>query len=176
MDRLICPACGDSNWETDPTCLSCGESLACQQRKPPPNGPESADDCAGMAPAAQSDSAGNVRGIRAWFDLATELGQKRVAILSGIVMLLCVGFLLQGLMPFVIGIACALGAVEFFWEMRERRFQQRFVAGVEAGGGDKAALQAELSRLHRPDSFRVGPKGASVPVKGFDSRLDETQD
>lgn len=162
MERSPCPNCGAPNLATDLQCLTCGAALRASPAVAPP--PELEADDAELSPPAT--------GVRAWFDLATDAGQRRTALASGIVMLACLAYLMPGMLMLFGGLVPGVLLLGWFMEARDRAQDRAFVEGVKRGGGDKVAVQAELARLHRPDRVvRIGGR-LPVSVKGFDSRLD----
>lgn len=150
MEHVACPACGSPNLTTDPQCLSCGTSLLV--RPVPTPMPVSA-----MEPETAPSSF--------W---ETPTGQRRIALISGSVMLVCLWVILRGVFGFMlIPLLVAAGIWELCAWSREREQNKRF-----EGVRDKATLQAELARLDRPDRI-VQTKSGPVSVRGFDSRLDD---
>ena len=150
MERKSCLACGGENLLTDLSCLKCGAAL---HRSASRIAAEPTEE----APARVT-----------WWD--TQQGQRRIAFLSGAVMLACLLFLLPGLLMTFGGLIVGLCVIGGFWELRDREANRAFTRGVERGGGDRAAVQAELARHHRPDRM-VNYGHGTVPVRGFDSRL-----
>lgn len=167
MERTPCPSCGAANLVTDPHCLACGAAL--RVRSAPVPAPEPASDDA-LEPEPERPG-----GVRGFFDLATEAGQRRTAIASGMVMLLCLLVLLPEFLMIFGGLIPGLLLLGWVMEARDRARDRAFEEGVKRGGGDRAALQAELARLHRPDRF-VQTGRFPMKVRGFDSRLDDGGD
>jgi hypothetical protein len=152
MEHYPCPACGGPNLSTDPLCLDCGAPLQARAATPLP-----AEAAAPPVP---------------WWDAPQN--QRRIAFVSGGILLAGALFLLPGLLifwPFVAGLALWGGLME----LRDRAADAAFARNVERGGGDRVALQAELARLHRSDRF-VQTGRFPVHVRGFDSRLDADGD
>jgi hypothetical protein len=151
MEHIICPSCGTSNLKTDLQCLSCGKSLIVRTTPSRPVEP------APLSEQAQAE-------ISFW---ETPTGQRRIALLSGSVMLVCLWVILRGVFGMMLVPLFIAGGI---WELcawsREREQNKRFEQAR-----DKETLQAELARLDRPDRV-VQTKSGPVNVRGFDSRLD----
>lgn len=148
MEHIACPQCGASNLKTDPQCLSCGATLFTRQSTPPP--------VVELTPAEPY-----------W---ETPQGQRRIALISGAVLLIGLGILLQGLFGIMlIPILCCAGIWELIQWSRERQQAKDFERAH-----DKESLQAELARYDRPDKY-VQTKTGILHVKGFDSRLDSSE-
>ncbi|WP_395142786.1 hypothetical protein [Armatimonas sp.] len=148
MEHLVCPSCGAQNLTTDPQCLACGKSLITRAVAIKPPEPE-----------------GNTEPDLSFWE--TPTGQRRIAILSGGVMLLCLWVLLRGIFGvMLIPLAICVGLWELCAWSRQREQDKRF-----EHVHDKASLQAELARLDRPDRV-VQTKSGPVSVRGFDSHLD----
>lgn len=145
MEHVTCPQCGAANLTTDPECLACGASLLARPSAPPP--------VVELAPAESY-----------W---ETPQGQRRIALISGSVLLIGLGVLLQGLFGIMlIPILCCAGIWELIQWSRERQQAKGFERAY-----DKESLQAELARYDRPDTY-VQTRSGVIKVKGFDSRLD----
>jgi hypothetical protein len=90
-----------------------------------------------------------------------------MALLSGGVMLICLGILFQGIFGIMlIPLLICAGIWELCAWSRQREEDKRFEQVH-----DKATLQAELARHDRPDRM-VQTKSGPVKVRGFDSRLE----
>ena len=151
MEHLPCPKCGASNLKTDHQCLSCGEQLL--KRSTPPVPPQPTVPLAPPEPYWE-----------------TPQGQRRIAILSGIVLAIGLWILLGQIFGFMlIPILICAG----IWELKEwykdRKLDQEF-----AQAKDRAELQAVLARHDRPDRI-VQTYHGNVHVQGFDSRLGSTE-
>lgn len=151
MEHLLCPSCGAQNLKTDLQCLSCGKSLITRPALSRPVEPS--------LPAEQ------VQAETSFWE--TPTGQRRIALLSGGVMLVCLWVILRGVFGMLLVPLLIAGGI---WELcawsREREQNKRFEQAR-----DKETLQAELARLDRPDRI-VQTKSGPVHVRGFDSRLD----
>ncbi|MFM7322294.1 MAG: hypothetical protein ACKO5K_12330 [Armatimonadota bacterium] len=114
--------------------------------------------------------------VAAWFDLSTAAGQRRTAIASGATLALGLAWLLRPFAP----ILCFFLAVLALWEWlsgaRERARDRAFARALEGGGGDLTALRGALATLHRAPGVVKGPRGADIPIAGFDSRLGDGDD
>ncbi len=115
-------------------------------------------------------------GWRGWFDLSTPSGQRRTALVSGALMLVCFALLIQPIALPLLSVVAMIMVWEWLAGSRERARERQFLRDLEAGGGDKTALRAALGRLHRPPSVVKGPRGADIPIAGFDGRLDDDGD
>lgn len=149
MQHIPCPSCGAPCLATDLTCLGCGKAL---RTLPSPTEP---------APEPEPPTV-------PWWDAPQN--QRRIAFVSGAVLLAGALFFLPGLLilwPFIGFLLVA----ELVMSARERAENAVFVRNVERGGGDRAALQAELARHARPDRIVHGYKGTPITVRGFDPRL-----
>ena len=148
MEHIICPSCGAQNLKTDFQCLSCSKSLIARvAAAPPPEPPREAEPTSSF-----------------W---ETPAGQRRMALLSGGVMLICLGILFQGIFGIMlIPLLICAGIWELCAWSRQREEDKHFEQVH-----DKATLQAELARHDRPDRM-VQTKSGPVKVRGFDSRLD----
>ena len=151
MEHLLCPSCGAQNLKTDLQCLSCGKSLIVRATPSRPVEP--------LLLSKQTQAE-----ISFW---ETPTGQRRIALLSGSVMLLCLWVILRGVFGvMLVPLLIAAGIWELCAWSREREQNKRFEQAR-----DKETLQAELARHDRPDRF-VQTKSGPVKVRGFDSRLD----
>lgn len=145
MEHVTCPQCGAANLTTDPQCLACRASLLARPSAPPPV----------------------VELVSAEPYWETPQGQRRIALISGSVLLIGLGVLLQGLFGIMlIPILCCAGIWELIQWSRERQQAKDFERAY-----DKESLQAELARYDRPDTY-VQTRSGVIKVKGFDSRLD----
>jgi hypothetical protein len=97
----------------------------------------------------------------------TPQGQRRIALLSGAVMLLMLWLVLRSFFGILI-IPLALCAG--LWELHEWGKEWELAKRFEHIDNE-AMLQAELARLDRPDRVVQTPSGR-VEVRGFDSKLD----
>jgi hypothetical protein len=151
MEHTTCPSCGVQNLKTDLQCLSCGKSLIVRAVTAAPTMPHA------QAERTQPETS-------FW---ETPTGQRRMALLSGSVMLVCLWVILRGVFGMLLVPLLVVGGI---WELcawsREREQNKRFEQVA-----DKETLQAELARLDRPDRI-VQTKSGPVSVRGFDSRLD----
>lgn len=91
-------------------------------------------------------------------------------------MALCVALLIQPIALPLLAVVGSFALIEWLAGSRERARERQFVRDLEAGGSDITAVRAALGRLHRPPSTVKGPRGADIPVAGFDSRLDDSSD
>ncbi|MCX6367664.1 MAG: hypothetical protein NTX57_13300 [Armatimonadetes bacterium] len=149
MEHIICPSCGAKNLKTDFQCLSCSKSLIVRAAAIAPSEPPTE--------SAEAESS-------FW---ETPVGQRRMALLSGGVMLICLGILFQGIFGIMlIPLLICAGIWELCAWSRQREEDKRFEQVH-----DKATLQAELARHDRPDRM-VQTKSGPVKVRGFDSRLE----
>jgi len=175
MERIVCPHCGSANLPTDPVCLDCGEALrAAGTLAHAPDLDAAGAEAEELPKAGSGAPSGNV--LARWFDLSTPEGQRRTALVSGCVMGFCVAVLLRPVAPFLLVFVPGLMVWEWLAGARERARDREFDEAVRRGGGDKVALRGALARLHRPDSFVVGPRGSVIPIAGFDSRLESDDD
>ena len=150
MEHIACPRCEAQNLKTDLQCLSCGVSLIVRATV--------------VSPAEQAVDPEEPE-LSFW---ETPTGQRRIALLSGTVLLICLCILLQGIFTMaLIPLLIAVGLWELCAWSRQREEDKRFEQ-VQ----NKETLQAELARHDRPDRI-VQTKSGIVKVRGFDSRLDE---
>lgn len=149
MEHIVCPSCEAQNLKTDPQCLSCGASLIVRA-------------AAIVRPELPAEPAQPE--LSFW---ETPTGQRRIALISGAVLLICLGILLQGIFTMaMIPLLIAAGLWELCAWSRQREEDKRFEQ-VQ----NKETLQAELARHDRPDRI-VQTKSGPVKVRGFDSRLE----
>lgn len=167
MKSSKCRHCGATVLEAEPFCPSCGgaDAVFAASEDETDNGDSEYD----IDPPPRS-------GWRSWFDLSTPSGQRRTAFVSGALMLVCVALLIQPIALPLLAVVAMIMVWEWLAGSRERARERQFIRDLEAGGGDKTALRAALGRLHRPPSVVKGPRGADIPIAGFDGRLDDNDD
>ncbi len=148
MEHTTCVGCGAQNLKTDPQCLTCGKLLLIRP-----------------APLPVETVEAELEPIPSFWE--TPTGQRRIALLSGGVMLLCLWVILRGIFGIMlIPLAICAG----LWELNEWSKERKLAREFESAR-NKEELQATLARHARPDRI-VQTRSGPMEVRGFDSRLD----